>query len=715
MNGEPRRESASAATRGAAAGAPPHRRTFAEWFFRTSALTLLREWRSQRRASRGAAPDAAATALLETLPASLTELVRETAARTRLRRSERKAIETELAAHMHDALASGKAPEAIASEFGEPRRVAPAFRRAAIKKRSPADRLVGRSLRVSAALLVVGGAFYLLAAIRLWMTAPAITFDPVERLRSLLPEDSGKPAWPEYRAALRWHKLEEWAARSRDSITLSVSGGEPGGSLLVTPAQLSARVTAEDLAAARDEDIAVLRAHREQIDRLRAAASMPVLGVDITPRLAPDDAEFFALSRGPEAAAAARSDAEALLAKSRSAGGDPAAERAEASAPALTLLIPWLAELRRAARLLAADATLAIEEGDGDRAVEDFAAMVAMAGHAEETRLLISQLVGSALRAMAAWHVAVALETSPEVFSDAALRRLSGVFAAVPDSAWRLDLAAERVGFEDMVQRLYSDDGQGGGLFLPAELAKHAALVGAQDGEGLLPAGRVLVGDVADFLAGPIGAAMQPSRRRTMEDYDRLIAAVEAASARPLEDSEAVDSLAALEQEILAAASGSAVRPRSIVSLLAPAFSTALRARRLGRTHVDAALVAIALELARRERGAYPEDLAALVPDWLAAIPIDPFDGAPLRFELRDGRPWLWSVGPDRVDDRGALALELRPQRGQRQWGAPGSTAGGDWVFLPVALPEDDEGASGAVGRSGGGARGAVIHMRGPG
>jgi len=69
------------------------------------------------------------------------------------------------------------------------------------------------------------------------------------------------------------------------------------------------------------------------------------------------------------------------------------------------------------------------------------------------------------------------------------------------------------------------------------------------------------------------------------------------------------------------------------------------------QVEITATQVKLALRAYRAERGRLPETLEELVPEYLAATPIDAFDGRPLRYSRERAR--LWSVGSDRRDDGG--------------------------------------------------------------
>ena len=64
-------------------------------------------------------------------------------------------------------------------------------------------------------------------------------------------------------------------------------------------------------------------------------------------------------------------------------------------------------------------------------------------------------------------------------------------------------------------------------------------------------------------------------------------------------------------------------------------------------------LTALALKRYQLKHGNYAPELAALVPEYLPAIPRDPVDGKPLRYQLAGTTYLLYSIGEDGVDNGG--------------------------------------------------------------
>jgi hypothetical protein len=76
------------------------------------------------------------------------------------------------------------------------------------------------------------------------------------------------------------------------------------------------------------------------------------------------------------------------------------------------------------------------------------------------------------------------------------------------------------------------------------------------------------------------------------------------------------------------------------------------------RAQLRAAIVAVALERYRRQRGGWPSSLAELTPKYLKAVPLGVFDGKPLIYKrLKDG-VIVYTVGADLIDRGGNLARQ---------------------------------------------------------
>jgi hypothetical protein len=90
-----------------------------------------------------------------------------------------------------------------------------------------------------------------------------------------------------------------------------------------------------------------------------------------------------------------------------------------------------------------------------------------------------------------------------------------------------------------------------------------------------------------------------------------------------------------------------------LIGLLMPAFFSALDAEDRNLACQAMTQVVFALAAYRADRGAYPADLAALVPKYLPTMPEDPFSGGPLRYKREESGFLLYSVGPNGNDDGG--------------------------------------------------------------
>ncbi len=116
---------------------------------------------------------------------------------------------------------------------------------------------------------------------------------------------------------------------------------------------------------------------------------------------------------------------------------------------------------------------------------------------------------------------------------------------------------------------------------------------------------------------------------------------------------------------------------------------------------LNCAITAVAMERFRLANQRWPEKLQELTPKYLGTIPLDPFDGLPLRMVGKDSARIIYSIGPNSTDEGGKLSSKFGGRRqdladlgfilhdpSQRRRPAP-----------PFVIPERDgkgEGASGA-------------------
>ena len=117
---------------------------------------------------------------------------------------------------------------------------------------------------------------------------------------------------------------------------------------------------------------------------------------------------------------------------------------------------------------------------------------------------------------------------------------------------------------------------------------------------------------------------------------------------------------------------------RMLTSVAVPNFVKAGGTARKNQAKMDLAHAALALGRYHAANEAYPDTLAALVPEFTSKLPLDQFDGQPLRYRrAADGKYLLYSIGADKKDDGGAI--------GEGKNGKPLPFGEGpDWVWQGV-------------------------------
>ncbi len=508
---------------------------------------------------------------------------------------ERAETASELVSHFVEAIEHGAAPDDAVRAFGDERQAARLLRRAIRRKRGLVAKAWWWSSRAAACAIAVTAVAYAGLAIRFYSAEPTVVVHSLNALHALEPVAAPEEhAWPIYRPALiALHERERALTKDNDP-----SAGDWFS-------------TTDPTSASWERGTTLLREHAYELDALRDGARRAALGLRVG-SVDPEDADLFtgAAVRSPE-------------------------EASEDNPPIFGVLLPHLSHLRRAARWLGADALRAAHAGEGARAVESIEAILGMARQCRRP-LLVEQLVSLAVTGLAMSRTEQALALAPDAFDDALLARLDAALAHLDDAMFTVDFRGETIGFEDFLQRAYTDDGAGDGHVT----AQIFASIGGQPD----PRSRVL---------GPGLLLMMPSRRTLREANERSVElASDIASRPPWTWRDEQPAAASFYSEFLGdMLLDSLVNPTS--KARAATAGPWTRARR------DMTRVIIALHRHHAMRGAWPESLSVLVGADLPALPADPYTGEPLRYAVREGRPHLWSVGEDGVDDR--LSIALRP------------------------------------------------------
>ncbi len=357
-----------------------------------------------------------------------------------------------------------------------------------------------------------------------------------------------------------------------------------------------------------------LFANRPALDRIRAAAARPVLGYEAGFAIAAEDAELWPVM---------------------------AARTMPATRPTVYGIgLPHLTELRMLLPLIVDDTRRAAFRGESEAALAGIEAMLSMGEQVRRSDFALSHWVGMAMFTRAVMTVSELLSDYPDLFSDGQLtalaHRLGGMAGGRPIHT---SLEGERYAFADVVQHAFTDNGRGDG---------HLTWDGLKlwlfwDDPTKPP-------EPVAMAAGPAVGLFGVSRARLVDKYDELLAMVHAEARVPLWKR----GKSAVEAEAYRIQSSVAESARYFpIGLLMPSLTKAgVRAEMLTQRR-DATLVAIALQLYRRQHGQWPSELDALVPLFLPVVPRDRFDGGPIKYMMRDGNPVVYVVGTDRDDDWG--------------------------------------------------------------
>ncbi len=573
-----------------------------------------------------------------TLPRDIVLLIDTVVSRTKLRGHERADIHRELSAHFCDGIAAGESADELLAKFGDARESAKELRAGAIAKRPPMDRAL-RQLRLAAGWgLVASIAVYGLAIAYLSTQKPVLSFDPIARFQASLPKAvAGEEAWAIYKQGLLLlADRSSWApdgSLNPTGLVFNECGGDSSDAVCVGENCTPAFVDPD-----WERHCKALMERAAGLELLSLASRKATLGCRPAHTWEASDADIFTL--------------EQFNSLSR-----------ETAFPLLNVRLPHILLLKKAGRMLAADAVLALEQKDGGRFVRNISAMIGTSMHAEEDGILVSQIVAQGIRKAASACIVIALASHPQTLTDDQLNSLAQRLREIPDSAYQLDLSTELLSLQDVMQRTFSDDGNGDGVYNPAyATALMSTLYGGPSAEqfAFTPSEQTIA-----VLLSPFGAAVMATRKETNALCESLFSKTEHQSTLPLwqQNFDHAD-----EFEELVRLKSLGLEMWLIPRLLVPAHANAASIRRRAQSNTHAAQIAIAIEQFRRANaGAWPTSLDALVPTYLASVPADPYTGKPVGYAIANDHPLVWSVGEDKIDQHG-IAAQRQDERAPEDW-----------------------------------------------
>jgi hypothetical protein len=571
------------------------------------------------------------------LPKPAADLIRRVVKRTRLWRLERAGVADELVAHFADGMEAGSNVEQLIKSFGDERVAAKLIRRAKRRSRPWPWQFWNVSFRVMAVVLAI----YAVLLIRFCVGQPTISVDYVAEFNApivaVAPSDR---AWPVWRQAIL-------ACADRDK-----TGGL---------AFAEAIYNADEPDMPWSETTKWLDQHVQGIELARQAGQMPALGFVLGPGGSADNPlmPFPSLRQKPFT---------------------PGSERPAESV--VDARLPHLDDLWRIGDFLSHDAKLAAERGEGVRTERDLMAMFGLARQLRTAEgFLVSQLVGIGIDNSAIRRLRTILFTHPQLLKDDQLIRIAHEISGPRVAADLMGLKREREAFADIVQRSYTDDGRGDG---------HMTLVGLRFVSmhmGLMADSKPL--DSLHLAAASALWVFSVSRAELMTQFNRLMDQAEANFRQPVREVDVYK----VQSQI------NAIKDSPIhlirFGMLADFTSGFSRVQSSGEQYLgnrDGVVVGIALELHRRRHGHYPVALSELTPDLLPEVPADRITGDPVKYKLIDGKPVVYSVGVDRIDDGGKPPNgpdSFRREDAAAQWGIdPQRVPRGDWLLFAPDPPD---------------------------
>ncbi len=580
------------------------------------------------------------------LPAPLQAFVIGVARKTQLWPREQLEVAKELAGHFRDGLDAGATPEQLIERFGDVAQAAKMIRRARIRCRPLHWQIRRWSMQSARVIICVFMLWYAVLAFRYFSSSPLISknyYDEMNAVAKAIPEEGR--AWPFYREAILNLRVvpEDWEKHwwNKSVIPPPIDSTEW-----------------RDLSTYVDTN-------QDVLPLIHQGAKQQQLGYQFGDS---SNRKFLKKAIG-------RDD-----------------DLVTSNPMLIEMPFAQLEGLRSLSRLLHADAILAASRGNRDQLTNNIHSLLAISTHCRSNGFFMEEQISRQNLDRTMKLISDVLSDHPELLTEDQMVAIAHALSTHAEgNSLQVLMEREFWIFEDIMQRTFSDDGNGDGH--------------------LTPAGSVLFQEMGDAGIAPLlctrnDASSTHTAMKTLNTLSKP-GVMSLVGTRK----ENLDLMRELNELGIAESSGpyytwknSALEAKvdqlnnSVKSKIkyGPVLLFFTRARQYAKGNEriiqqrDGILTAIALELYHHREGKWPTNLDELVPRYLPAVPLDRITGDDIKFVIKNDRPVVYSVGMDRQDDGGRTSTKRdeRESASILQDFAPPNTIPSpgesfDWILFP--------------------------------
>ncbi len=307
---------------------------------------------------------------------------------------------------------------------------------------------------------------------------------------------------------------------------------------------------------------------------------------------------------------------------------------------AIDTLLEVIQQMRLFVRLAMYEEARLISAGELDKARQWARAAYRSGGHVGHRGCLIQGLVGVAIHAQSCNGLARWAE-QPEVTSE----QLKKALAEIKSDYALYDSRSNIMKAEYLAMRNTFMSAKWAQMIAPMDPGQAGASVPMKMGYWVIGEPELTMRIFRQMLANQIQEIDKPlsTRRKTVGTGASLL--FEPDPTVPL-----------LPGQLDPAGIDRGIKRSILIRMLAPSLKSYDNAMLRQASKQAAMEILLAAQAYRRDHGEFPEDLSQLVPNYLAAVPLDPCDpaGGPLRYRCDEVlKAVVWSVGYDRIDGGG--------------------------------------------------------------